>query len=187
MLEPEFGKSFDYGLVYDPHWIPGLSLSADVWRVYLNKQISEITAQDALTLCFLRNGGPTCSLIHRIASGPSAGVIDYVQEPTGNLGRLDASGTDLQVHYRLPETTWGNFALSLQATYLSRFGDDPAPGTSYDFVQEYAGHYTTGASAISYANFSHWKALAGLNWNRGPWSAAWMVSTSASTRSAMPT
>ena len=40
-------------------------------------------------------------------------------------------------------------------------------------MQEYAGHYSTGGSAISYANFSRWKALAGVNWNLGPWSAGW--------------
>jgi outer membrane receptor protein involved in Fe transport len=175
ILTPEFGKSFDYGFVYDPHWIPGLSLSADLWRVYLNNEISGITAQNALNLCFLQNGGPTCSLIHRIASGPNAGQINFVQEPTGNLGRLDASGTDLQAHYRLPETSFGNFSLSFQTTYLKKFSDDPAPGTVGDFVQQYAGHYSTGASAIAFANFSRWKALASLNWNLGPFSAMWSV------------
>src|SRR6185312_17481580 len=24
VLTPEFGKSFDFGFVYDPHWLPGL-------------------------------------------------------------------------------------------------------------------------------------------------------------------
>ncbi len=95
-LTPEFGKSFDYGFVYDPHWISGLSLSSDLWRVYLNNEISTITAQNALTLCFQQNGGPTCPLIHRTGSGQSAGQISFIQEPTGNLGRLDASGVRLR-------------------------------------------------------------------------------------------
>ena len=42
-------------------------------------------------------------------------------------------------------------------------------------MQEYAGHYSTGASAIPYANFSRWKALGQVNWNLGPWSAGWTV------------
>jgi len=172
-LKPEFGKSFDWGFVYDPHWIPGLSLSVDMWRIYLNNEISRITAQNALNLCFAQNGGPTCSLIHRTPSGPNAGQIAFVNEPIGNLGRLDAKGVDLQAHYRLPETPFGNFALNFQTTYLDRFADDPAPGTPGDYTQEYAGHYSTGASAISYANFSRWKALGQLNWNLGPWSAGW--------------
>jgi outer membrane receptor protein involved in Fe transport len=174
-LTPEFGKSFDWGFVYDPHWIQGLSLSVDMWRIYLNNEISRITAQNALNLCFFQNGGPTCGLIHRVASGPNAGQISFVNEPIGNLGRLDAKGVDLQAHYRLPETAFGNFAINFQTTYLDRFADDPAPGTPGDYTQEYAGHYSTGASAISYANFSRWKALGQLNWNLGPWSAGWTV------------
>ena len=172
-LQPEKGKSFDYGFVYDPHWLPGLSLSADLWRVYLNDEISAITAQNALTLCFLQNGGPTCPLIHRVAAGPSLGQISFVQTPTGNIGRLDAKGFDIQAHYRVPETPIGNFTINFQSTYLDRFADDPAPGVPGDYVQEYAGHYSTGASAIAYANFSRWKALLGVNWNMGPWSAGW--------------
>jgi hypothetical protein len=172
-LGPEQGKSFDWGFVYDPHWIPGLSLSADLWRVYLNNEISRITAQNALNLCFTQNGGATCGLIHRQGLGPSLGQLDYVQEPKGNLGRLDAKGVDFAVRYRLPETGFGNFGINFQTTYLDRFADDPAPGQEGDLVQEYAGHFATGASAISYANFSRWKALSTLNWNMGPFSAAW--------------
>jgi len=174
-LIPEQGSSFDWGFVYDPHWLPGLSLSADLWRVYLNNQITGITAQNALNLCFAQNGGPTCSLIHRVTTGPSAGQISFVQEPTGNIGRLDAKGFDVQAHYRVPETPIGNFTINFQSTYLDRFADDPAPGVPGDYVQEYAGHYSTGASAISFANFSRWKALAGVNWNLGPWSAGWQA------------
>ena len=174
-LGPEQGKSFDYGFVYDPHWIPGLSLSMDLWRVYLNNQISRVFAQNVLNLCYLANGGPFCPLIHRTAAGPSQGQISYVQEPKGNLGRLDAKGADFAVRYRIPETGIGNFAVNFQATYLDRFADDPTPGLPGDFTQEYAGHYSTGPSAIPYANFSRWKSLGVLNWNLGPWSAAWTV------------
>ena len=174
-LGPEQGKSFDWGFVYDPHWVPGLSVSADLWRVYLNNQISRVTAQNVLNLCYLANGGPYCHLINRSPAGPSQGQITFVQEPKGNLGRLDVKGFDLGVHYRIPETPIGNFAVNFQSTYLDRFADDPAPGTPGDFTQEFAGHYSTGASALPNANFSRWKALAGLNWNLGPWSAVWTV------------
>jgi iron complex outermembrane recepter protein len=124
-------------------------------------------------LCFLQNGGPTCPLIHRIASGPNTGQLNFINEPTFNLGRLDAKGVDFQAHYRLPETRFGNFMVNFQTTYLNRFSDDPSPGLPGDFVQQYAGHFSTGASAISFANFSRWKALLGVNWNMGAWNVAW--------------
>jgi len=172
-LGTEQGKSFDYGFVYDPHWIPGLSISVDLWRVYLESQIARVFAQNVLNLCYFSNGGPYCQYIHRIPQGLSQGQIDYIVEPKANLGRLDAKGADLAIRYRLPETAIGNFAVNFQTTYLDRFADDPTPGLEGDFTQEYAGHYATGASAIPYANFSRWKALMTLNWNMGPFSAAW--------------
>ena len=50
-LGPEFGKSFDFGIVYDPHFIDGLSISSDIWRLYLNNNITGIGAQSVLDLC----------------------------------------------------------------------------------------------------------------------------------------
>ncbi len=38
-LQPEFGKSFDYGFVYDPSWVSGLSINADYYRILLNNLI----------------------------------------------------------------------------------------------------------------------------------------------------
>ncbi|HEY6984600.1 MAG TPA: TonB-dependent receptor, partial [Rhodanobacteraceae bacterium] len=63
-LGPEFGKSFDWGIVYDPHWIDGLSVSADYWRLYLNNNITGIGAQSVMDLC---SAGQLqyCPLIHR--------------------------------------------------------------------------------------------------------------------------
>jgi outer membrane receptor protein involved in Fe transport len=173
-IGPEQGKSFDWGFVYDPHWIPGLSMSADLWRVYLNNDIGRVNAQSVLDICYRANGGPYCSVISRFSHGELQGQLDIVGAPTGNLGRLDAKGVDMSARYRLSGTTLGNFALNFQATYLDRFADDPAPGLPGNITQEYAGHYT-GASAIAFTNYSRWKALATLNWNLGAWSAGWTL------------
>ncbi len=54
VLGPEFGKSFDYGFVYDPEWLPGLSVNADYYRILLNNLIVQGAgiAQTILTDCF---------------------------------------------------------------------------------------------------------------------------------------
>ncbi len=107
-LGPEFGKSFDFGVVYDPHWIDGLSVSADLWRLYLNNNIATVLAQSVLDLC---SAGQTqyCPLIHRYESGPNQGQIRFINEPTGNLGRVDVKGVDFALNYRLPEFSFGRF------------------------------------------------------------------------------
>jgi hypothetical protein len=131
--------------VYDPHWIPGLSLSSDLWRVYLNNEISRVTAQERAdpVLSAERRSDLRSDPSHRRAS--VNGQISFVQEPKGNLGRLDAKGVDFWRSLPLPETGIGNFAVNFQTTYLDRYADDPAPGQPGDFLQEYAGHYSTGA------------------------------------------
>ena len=169
-LKPEFGKSFDFGFVYDPHWLPGLSVSTDLWRVYLNNNINRISAANSVNLCYL-GGTNVTSTCNFIARDPTTGQIASIAEPTGNLGRLDVSGVDLAASYRLPETAFGNFTLNFQTTYLARYSDDPAPGTG-DLVQQFAGHYSTGGSAITFANFSRWKALASLTWRMGAFDAS---------------
>ncbi|HSC11589.1 MAG TPA: TonB-dependent receptor [Rhodanobacteraceae bacterium] len=174
-IGPEHGKSFDWGFVYDPHWLPGLSISVDLWRIYLINDIGQVGAQSVLDQCYLANGGPYCHLIHRYPAGSSQGQIQFVVQPAGNLGRVDAKGADVSARYRLSQTRLGNFALNFQASYLDRFADDPTPGLPGDITQEYAGHYTNGASAISGVNYSRWKALSTLSWNLGAWSAGWTL------------
>jgi outer membrane receptor protein involved in Fe transport len=159
-LSPENGSSFDYGFVYDPHWIPGLTVSADVWRIYLNDQIVRPDGTTIANFCFASSASPYCKFIV-FANGKidhMAGV-GYV-----NLGRLDTDGTDLNISYRLPETAFGNFKFNLNATYIDRY-DNTVPGAP---VTQVAGKYNS-----LYGNFARVRGLGAVDWNLGPISATW--------------
>ena len=101
VLQPEFGKSFDYGFVYDPEWIPGLSVNADYYRILLNNLIvsGPGTAQTILTQCF-NTQGPICGNVFRSTDGS----IKFVVESAFNSGNLVDQGLDVGAHYRLPTT-----------------------------------------------------------------------------------
>jgi outer membrane receptor protein involved in Fe transport len=181
-LGPELGKSFDFGVVYDPNWLEGLSVGADLWRVYLLNTITTINAQAVLNLCF--NGATVyCPFINRIQSGPEAGQVDNITEPTGNLGRTDVSGVDVNFNYRLPEFSFGKFSVSMNATYLKNFNVDPAPGLTGDNVFHLAGHFIgfdSGALSGCPANtgactLPRWKATTALNWGLGNFDASWRM------------
>ncbi len=185
-LGPEFGKSFDMGFVYDPHWLSGLSFSADIWRLYLNNTIVALNAQSILDLCSKGGGSQYCNLIQRYPSGPQQGQFATTfAEPIGNLGRIDTKGVDIGASYRLPDTDFGHFNVSFNATYLDEYNNQTAPGTSANTTYHFAGHvepYGSGAQAIcglfgggSVCTYPRWKALAALNWNMGPLSANWKV------------
>ncbi|HEY6943222.1 TonB-dependent receptor plug domain-containing protein [Dokdonella sp.] len=182
-IGPEKGKSFDFGIVYDPHWLEGLSVSADVWRVYLNENITGIGAQQVLDLC---SAGQLafCPLIRRYASGESQGQIQTLIEPTGNLGRVDVGGVDFAMNYRLPEFSFGRFNVGLNATYLKNYDLQTAPGLPGNTTYHFAGHFENYGSAQAAACpgagggvclFPRWRAQSQVGWQMGPFDASWSM------------
>ncbi len=182
-LGPESGKSFDFGAVYSPSWLPGFSASADYWRLYLKDTITSIGAQTVLDQCY---AGQTkyCPLITRAGANTSQpGQIIQIIEPTGNLGRTDASGVDMSLRYRLPQLAVGNFTVGLDATYLTRYDQQTAPGTAGNAIYHDAGHFEfygspEAASCPSGGGvclFPRWRGTGFLNWDAGNWNASWRV------------
>jgi outer membrane receptor protein involved in Fe transport len=165
-LKPEHGKSFDFGIVYDPSWIDGLSVNLDVWRIYLNDTIVAPSPQLIANLCYADDNSPFCSLIHRTTLGD----VQFINTPTINLGRLDTKGVDIGFKYRLPETPIGNFTFGFDSTYIARYDNDQVPELSTDPVIHVAGHFN-----IAFGNYARWRALSSINWNLGNWDASWRI------------
>ncbi len=165
-LKPETGMSYDFGVVYDPGWVEGLSMSADLWKINLKDTITQVSAQTVLNQCYANDASAFCALIHRNDNG----TINYIAEPTVNLGKLWASGADFSLTYRLPDTAWGNFSAGLNGTYVIRYDINPDTTDASTVTIHNAGKYT-----YAYGNFPRWRALGTLNWNLGDWSASWRV------------
>ena len=180
-IGPESGKSFDFGVVYDPSWLEGLSVSADMWRLYLNNNIVNIGAQQVIDLCFAGQQ-QFCPLIRRFQGGDTQGNIQTLLEPTGNLGRLDVSGVDFAANYRLPEFSFGRFNVALNATYLTKYDLQTAPGLDGNTVYHYSGHFMNYGSAQAAACpgagggiclFPRWRAQSSIGWQLGAMDATW--------------
>ena len=165
LLQPEEGKTFTYGLVYDPSWLPGLSASVDVWRIYLTGTIGGLGTQTIIDQCY--NFGRFCNLFTR----GGAGDIDAVNNRQQNIGRTDVSGADFSLKYRLPETSFGNFRVGLDGTYFKKYNDQIITG---DITTEshYAGSYF-GSSSGGPGNLTRWRALGTLAWSLGNIDASW--------------
>ncbi|QHG87226.1 MULTISPECIES: TonB-dependent receptor domain-containing protein [Xanthomonas] len=165
-LKPETGTSYDVGLVYDPQWIDGLSLSADWWRIDLADTITTVSAQTVLNQCYANSASAFCALIHRNGNG----TINYIAEPTVNLGKLWAKGMDFNLTYRLPSTSWGNLVAGLNGTYLTRYDVLPDTTDPSSVTIHNVGRYTQ-----AYGNFPRWRGLGTLSWSLDDWSATWRI------------
>ncbi|WP_334180260.1 TonB-dependent receptor [Pseudoxanthomonas sp.] len=165
-LQPEEGKSFDWGVVYDPQWLPGLSLSLDYWRMYLDNTITNLAANTVLNACYADDSSPTCSLISRYDDGQ----IRFIREPVVNLGRLDVKGWDLALRYKLPDTAWGSWLFGLDATYIARYDNNTLPGGPEALNNRVAGTYST-----QYGNLARNRGRLFANWQKGDMTASWRV------------
>ncbi|MGH8110851.1 MAG: TonB-dependent receptor domain-containing protein [Rhodanobacteraceae bacterium] len=182
-IAPEIGKSFDFGAVYSPPSVKGMTVSADVWRIYLNDVLAEVDPQTELNLCF-QGATQYCPLITRVASGATQGEISEIVSPTTNLGRLDVKGLDLSARYLLPFDRVGRFTVQLNASYLTQYKDQTAPGTSSNVASNGAGLMAVVGSNIGAACpgafngvcfFPRVRATGMLNWALGPWEAQWTI------------
>ncbi|WP_313249696.1 TonB-dependent receptor plug domain-containing protein [Stenotrophomonas indicatrix] len=126
-LKPETSTSKTLGLVWSPSFVTGLNVTLDWWQIKIEDAITRPAIQDIMNYCY--GGSPAeqaayCGLITR---DPTYGTtaqrytITNVDMPLQNLASYKVEGWDLGVLYRLPETSFGQFTVSWDSTYLSKW------------------------------------------------------------------
>ncbi|QNK02838.1 TonB-dependent receptor domain-containing protein [Dyella telluris] len=183
-VKPEHGKSYDFGFVYSPSYVPGLSTTVDFWRVNLNNTITTVGLQSLLNLCA---AGSTqyCQYIQRQGgTGPNAGqLLQSTVEPVGNIGSLNTSGIDWSANYKLPQFSFGQFNVGVNATYLKYYDQSTGTAAEGGITYKNAGHmlaYGSAASsacpdAVGVCFFPRWRAQGFVDWQAGGWSAQWRM------------
>ena len=133
-LSPEEADTTTIGLVWEPEFIRGLSITLDHYKIKIDKAVSSATTNQVIDGCYtaalnpgFSAGNPFCGLIVRnVTTGSlngSAGVITQ----TSNLGTVDTEGFDLGISYRLQLQSWGRLDLGLQATQVVKNGFQSLP------------------------------------------------------------
>jgi iron complex outermembrane recepter protein len=157
-LKPETGKVKTAGIVFDPSFVPGLSVSADYWSYHIDGLITTLDANYSINQCIATASPTFCSLVTRYTSGAASnlGKIQAFVNPSFNLGSLDTSGVDLGFKYTLRNTPFGTYQFALDWTHTNNYTNNPAPGSA---TQEIAGTYST-----QWGNNTKNRGLASLGW-----------------------
>jgi outer membrane receptor protein involved in Fe transport len=143
-LRPEKADSYTLGVVLQPDFVPGLSITVDYYYIKINNAISQPTPGDAYDLCFGDPAGggitagsatnPACTQIRRDpVSGSLSGdpaVVGGLFLAASNQGKILTDGIDLGINYRRNlgfallnmsfQGSWTNRA-KFQATPVSQF------------------------------------------------------------------
>ncbi len=157
-LQPEDSRSFTAGVVFTPKFVPGLTVSVDVWDTERTGVVVISNTGDVLQREL--NGG---LLPGERVERDSAGFISRIFVPFINSGSLKANGIDFGLQYIYP-TNWGTFTSITNATWLNSFQFAGAVGVP---EAEFAGSATDPFSAND--GFLKWRGIHRLDWNWNGW------------------
>jgi outer membrane receptor protein involved in Fe transport len=118
-LQPEVADTWTAGLVYQPAWLPGFGMSVDYYDIEIADVIATPSASDVLNRC----AGGVQAYCDLIVTDSSPFGIAYVRLTAANLAQRRATGTDIELNYRmnadrLISSLPGEFSLRGLASYV---------------------------------------------------------------------
>ncbi|MBC2664931.1 TonB-dependent receptor [Novosphingobium flavum] len=126
-LKPEVAQVWTGGVVWNPPFIRGLSLTLDAYKISINNAITQIQGQDVNTQKLCEDSGGTsefCSLIVR--PGPFSDTNPATNLPTAwlsqprNALKLETWGADFEVNYAT-QVAGGDFSVRGLVSYQPHY------------------------------------------------------------------
>jgi iron complex outermembrane recepter protein len=130
-LEPEEADTWTVGLVLQPTWAQGLSMSIDYYSIEIKGTIGTIPAANIIRGYYLEGRQDYAQYFTFDSSAPAG--FTRVDSPQLNLNRQETSGVDFNLDYRLPVDAFGvpgQFAVNLAASYLNNLETFDPTGAS---------------------------------------------------------
>lgn len=121
-LDPEESRSYTFGLVYQPTWAQGLSLTIDYYDIEIVDAIVEVAAQDIVENCVDKSGGPDATFCSLYTRDPTTQDINFVRSTFVNASKLETQGVDVELRYA-HALLGGNFTGSFVGTYLKKLNE----------------------------------------------------------------
>lgn len=143
-LNPEKSNSYTLGLVLEPAFIPGFSLTVDYFNIKVSGAITTPSPDDAIDACFSAPSAtnPACTVIRR---DPITGGLNGDPATTSglftalsNLGRLATDGIDLTMNYRR-DLGFADLGMSFVGTWTNKRTFQSTPT---DVVRDCVGIYS---------------------------------------------
>ena len=157
-LVPEESTTVSGGIVLTPHWIDGLSLSADWYSISISKAIVTIGSSTILANC---KAGQALYCGQLIFGGPG-GALSQINSGPLNADSQTVSGLDFQADY-LTDFLDGKLNLHLVGNYT-----DEQTQTDQGVLYDYAGSLSFDSPIQGVPKF---KTTLAATYLEGPWSA----------------
>jgi len=178
-LGPETAHTYQYGVVINPRWVPGLQLSVDYFKYNLTDAVGTVPintlfanlCHDDTTQAYATN--PFCAQIQRDPTGTNGGAVVggvvQVVLVNQNVASTKVEGYDYSASYGfhtedLFGKDYGDVALRLDATWMYQFASQGLPFQAYT---QFANTITNGTP--------EWKANGSARWSYDKFSFTWQT------------
>ncbi len=147
LLQPEIADSFTAGVVLQPQFIPGLTLTADYFDIDIRDAISAPAVADVINACYSpTNTNPNLPACLNIRRNPLTGGLSGPQtntpgvfRGTTNQGTIETNGIDFGLTYKR-DLGFANLTLNGVATYTF---DNLFQATPIAINRECVSYYST--------------------------------------------
>jgi iron complex outermembrane recepter protein len=160
-LQEETATTWTVGVVLQPRWIPGLSISADYYNVEIEDAIAAVAAQDVVNNCYDSATFPNqyCDLFDRRADFG----LSFLRQTQLNFGRLTTAGIDATISYAF---SVGAHRFNLRAS-----------GNWTDYVDAYfdPANPEIFNPALGEVRVPEWSAVGSASWSNGPYSVTYRL------------
>jgi outer membrane receptor protein involved in Fe transport len=162
-LVEEKGKSLTLGVVVEPRFIPGLSLTVDYYQIKVNSLIAALGAQQILNLCYGSQTGinnPFCATVQR---DPATGLFVAPAVISGgvNFAAQKTKGIDFDIAYRKTFDNGHRFtarAIATRVLSLNNFLDPTEPTLPNRQLSELGDPKWSASLSLGY-DFGDWDVL----------------------------
>ncbi|MCF1427614.1 MAG: TonB-dependent receptor [Shewanella sp.] len=169
MLTPEEADTLTLGMVYEPTWLDGFSMTLDYYNIDIENAIAAVNSQYIVDLCLdpsgsgqpINTNNPICQSAN-IYLDPSNRVV--FDNGLQNIGAETTSGYDLNFAYNF-ESAGFDWRVGLDATYLEEY-----TVKVLDEEIDYAGIITGGSGS-----YAKWKSNLNLTMDAGDWKVNYMA------------
>jgi iron complex outermembrane receptor protein len=143
LLQPEVGKTINFGLVFTPTFMPGFSATVDYTDIKISQVITSY-GPDLIQANCIASGNPNsvwCQTnpppggtgVHRDPGGTLwASPQGYTVDPLINLGQLENKGIDVGLAYNMSMGNAGRLRTRLDGGYLLKLKITPGGGAEFD-------------------------------------------------------
>ena len=152
-LQPEDSETFSGGFVYTPKFVPGLTISTDLWQI----DRTGVVQSAFLDAVLARELAGTLLPGERVERLPD-GTITRIVVSNRNEASQKANGVDFGIQY-VKETSIGTFTWLTQATYLNSFEIQRVEGGR---TEQLAG--VTTDPGQSQEGYYRWRGNSRLDW-----------------------